>query len=245
MAPLPRYLGAKHAIRGAFCRAPETDMAAPDLFFSRTGMDRGRVQQTVDQALKGADDGELYLEYSQSESFSFDDGRLKAATFDTSQGFGLRAVAGEATGYAHASDISEDAIARAASTVRAVAHGYSGTAAGAPARSNVKLYTDIDPLQTAGFEKKVKLLEEINAYARGLDSRVRQVSASLSGEWQRIEILRAGGEHYSDIRPLVRLNVSVIVEENGRQESGVFGRGGRSGHETYLQPSCWQGATDE
>ena len=126
-------------------------MADPDLFFSRTGMDRGRVQQTVDQALKGSDDGELYLEYSQSESFSFDDGRLKAATFDTSQGFGLRAVAGEATGYAHASDISEDAIARAANTVRAVSHGYSGTAAGAPARSNVKLYTDIDPLQTAGF----------------------------------------------------------------------------------------------
>src|SRR5438132_14123389 len=96
--PQPRYLGAKHAIRGAFCRAcpaAETVMADHDLFFTRTGMDRGRVQQTVDQALKGSDDGELYLEYSQSESFSFDDGRLKAATFDTSQGFGLRAVAGE------------------------------------------------------------------------------------------------------------------------------------------------------
>ena len=220
-------------------------MADHDLFFTRTGMDRGRVQQTLDQALKGADDGELYLEYSQSESFSFDDNRLKAATFDTSQGFGLRAVAGEATGYAHASEISEAAIARAANTVRAVSQGYSGTAAGSPSRSNVKLYTDIDPLETAGFEKKVKLLEDMNAYARGRDSRVRQVSASLSGEWQRIEILRAGGEHYSDIRPLVRLNVSVIVEENGRQENGVFGGGGRSGYETYLDPAYWQGAVDE
>jgi TldD protein len=220
-------------------------MADHDLFFSRTGMDRGRVQQVVDQALKGSDDGELYLEYSQSESFSYDDNRLKAATFDTSQGFGLRAVAGEATGYAHASDISEDAIARAANTVRAVAQGYSGMAAAAPARSNVKLYTDIDPLETAGFEKKVKLLEEMNAYARAKDGRVRQVSASLSGEWQRIEILRAGGEHYSDIRPLVRLNVSVVVEENGRQESGNFGGGGRSGYETYLEPAYWQAAIDE
>ena len=220
-------------------------MADQDLFFSRTGMDRGRVQQTVDQALKGSDDGELYLEYSQSESFAFDDGRLKAATFDTTQGFGLRAVAGEATGYAHASDISEDAIARAADTVRAVAKGYSGTAAASPPRSNVKLYTDIDPLETAGFEKKVKLLEEMNAYARGKDSRVRQVSASLSGEWQRIEIIRAGGEHYSDVRPLVRLNVSVVVEENGRQETGSFGGGGRSGYETYLDPAYWQGAVDE
>ena len=216
-----------------------------DLFFTRTGMDRGRVQQAVDQALKGADDGELYLEYSQSESFAFDDNRLKAATFDTSQGFGLRAVAGEATGYAHASEISEDAIARAAGTVRAVAQGYSGVAAAAPPRSNIKLYTAIDPLETAGFEKKVTLLEEMNAYARGKDSRVRQVSASLSGEWQRIEIIRAGGERYSDIRPLVRLNVSVIVEENGRQESGGFGGGGRSGYETYLDPAYWQTGVDE
>ncbi len=220
-------------------------MADHDLFFSRTGMDRGRVQQTVDKALKGSDDGELYLEYSQSESFSYDDNRLKAATFDTSQGFGLRAVAGEATGYAHASEISEDAIARAANTVRAVAQGYSGVATAAPPRTNVKLYTDIDPLETAGFEKKVKLLEEMNAYARAKDSRVRQVSASLSAEWQRIEIIRAGGEQYSDIRPLVRINVSVVVEENGRQENGVFGGGGRSGYETYLDPSYWQGAVDE
>ncbi len=77
------------------------------------------------------------------------------------------------------------------------------------------------------------------------DGRVRQVSASLSGEWQRIEIIRAGGEQYSDIRPLVRLNVSVVVEENGRQESGSFGGGGRSGYETYLDPDYWQGAIDE
>ena len=114
-------------------------MADHDLFFSRTGMDRARVQHTVDEALKGSDDGELYLEYSQSESFSFDDNRLKAATFDTSQGFGLRAVAGEATGYAHASEISEGAIARAAATVRAVSQGYAGAMAVSPARSNVKL----------------------------------------------------------------------------------------------------------
>jgi len=220
-------------------------MADQDLFFSRNQMDRGRVQQLVDDALKGSDDGELFLEYSQSESFSYDDNRLKAATFDTSQGFGLRAVAGEATGYAHASEISEDAIRRAGDTVQAVARGYSGTASGSPARTNLKLYTDIDPLETAGFEKKVKLLEEMNTYARAKDSRVRQVSASLSGEWQRIEIIRAGGEQYSDIRPLVRLNVSVVVEENGRQESGSFGGGGRGGYETYLEADYWQGAIDE
>ncbi len=220
-------------------------MADHDLFFSRTGMDRSRVQQAVDDALRQADDGELFLELSQSESFRFDDGRLKAASFDTSQGFGLRAVAGEATGYAHASDLSEEAIQRAAATVRAVSHGYSGAAAGGPARTNVRLYPDNDPLQTAGFEKKVKLLEDMNAYARARDPRVRQVSASLSGEWQQIEIIRAGGAHYTDIRPLVRLNVSVVVEENGRQESGSYGGGGRGGYETYLDPAWWQAGVDE
>src|SRR5690242_21423986 len=126
-----------------------------DLFFARTGMDRSRVQATVDDALRGSDDGELFLEYRQSEAFAFDDGRLKAATFDTTQGFGLRAVAGEATGYAHASELSEEAIKRAAATVRAVAQGYAGTVAQGPTRTNAKLYADIDPLETAAFEKKV------------------------------------------------------------------------------------------
>ncbi len=110
---------------------------ASDLFFARTGMDRAKVQARVDEALQGADDGELFLEYSQSESFAFDDGRLKAANFDTTQGFGLRSVCGEATGYAHANELSEDAIARAAQTVRAVAKRHAGVASAAPARTNV------------------------------------------------------------------------------------------------------------
>ena len=92
-----------------------TDLnATDDLFFTRTGMDPGRVQSTVSDALDGTDDGELFLEYCQSESLTFDDGRLKSASFDTTQGFGLRGVVGEATGYAHASELSEAAIARAA-----------------------------------------------------------------------------------------------------------------------------------
>jgi TldD protein len=220
-------------------------MTTNDLFFDRTGMDRGRVQRLVDDALKGSDDGELFLEYRQSESFSFDDGRLKAAAFDTMQGFGLRSVAGEATGYAHASELSEDAIKRAAETVRAVASGHSGVAAASPQRTNARLYTDIDPLGTAGFEAKVKLLQEMNEYARSKDPRVKQVSASLSGEWQNVEIVRPGGETYRDIRPLVRLNVSVVVEKDGRQEAGSFGGGGRGGYETYLASDYWHGAVDE
>ncbi|MBV8798936.1 MAG: metalloprotease TldD [Alphaproteobacteria bacterium] len=216
-----------------------------DLFFGKTGMDRNRVQRLVDHSLRGADDGELFLEYRQSESFVFDDGRLKAATFDTTQGFGLRAVAGEATGYAHASELSEEAIRRGADTVRAVTRGHSGAVALSPARTNRKLYADIDPLHSAQFETKVKLLGEMNEYARTRDPRVKQVSCSLSAEWQNVEVLRAGGEVYRDMRPLVRLNVSVVVEENGRQEAGSFGGGGREGYETYLDVQYWHAAVDE
>ena len=216
-----------------------------ELFFDQKGLDRARVQSLVDDALKGADDGELFLEYRQSESFSFDDGRLKAASFDTMQGFGLRAVAGEATGYAHASELSEDAIERAGQTVRAVTKGYSGTAALSPARTNAKLYSDADPLRSAEFAAKVKLLEEMNQYARAKDPRVKQLSCSLAGEWQNVEIMRPGGEIYRDIRPLVRLFVSVVVEENGRQEAGSFGGGGRGGYETYLDPQYWHDGVDE
>jgi TldD protein len=218
---------------------------AGDIFFGDTGLDRSRVEDLVSDALSDADDGELFLEYRQSEMFAFDDGRLKAASFDTMQGFGLRAVAGEATGYAHASELSEEAIRRAADTVRAVTHGYSGNVALAPMRTNRKLYSDIDPLRSAEFETKVALLGEMNEYARGRDSRVKQVSCSLAGEWQQVEILRAGGEVYRDIRPLVRLNVSVVVEENGRQEAGSFGGGGREGYGAYLDPQYWQAAVDE
>ncbi|MGH6870286.1 MAG: metalloprotease TldD [Rhizomicrobium sp.] len=220
-------------------------MTGSDFFFGPAGMERGRVESLVDDSLKGADDGELFLEYRQSEALVFDDGRLKAANFDTSQGFGLRAVAGESTGYAHSTELSEDAIRRAGDTVRAVTKGYSGTVALAPARTNVKLYTDIDPLKSAEFTAKVKLLEDMNAYARGKDSRVRQVSASVSGEWQTVEILRPGSEVYRDVRPLVRVSVSVVVEQDGRQESGQYGGGGRGGYETYFEPGYWHEAVDE
>jgi TldD protein len=217
-----------------------------DLFFSsRTELDRDRTQALVSDALKGADDGELYLEYCLSESFGFDDGRLKAASYDTTQGFGLRAVAGEATGYAHASELSESAIRRAADAVAAVKQGYSGVLAAPPPRTNRVLYGSENPLGEQGFGDKVALLQAIDAYARAKDPRVRQVSCSLAGEWQAIEIIRPDGAVMRDIRPLVRLNVSVVVGDGSRQESGSYGAGGRTGYAAYLAPSAWQHHVEE
>src|SRR5690606_24760228 len=133
-----------------------------DLFFARAGMERDAVQRTIADALSGADDGELFLEYRSSESLLFDDGRLKNASYDVSQGFGLRAVSGEATGYAHASALDEAAIRRAAETVKAVRSGRGGTLAEAPQATNRALYADVDPLLGVPFEAKVKLLGEID-----------------------------------------------------------------------------------
>ena len=223
-----------------------SDIATADsLFFDRTGMDRARVDRLVGDALHGADDGELFLEYTQSESLVFDDGRLKSATFDESQGFGLRTLAGEATGYAHASELSEDAIERASTTVRAVLAGHSGTQADGPRGTNRALYAPVNPLREMPFERKVKLLEEIDEYARSKDGRIRQVSASLLGEWQAVLIVRGDGRRAADIRPLVRLNVSVVVEQDGRMEAGYDGAGGRAAYDGWFEPANWRGQVDE
>jgi TldD protein len=215
------------------------------LFFDRAGLDPAALQRLVDDALAGADDGELFLEYRQSESLAYDDGRLKSASFDTSQGFGLRAVAGEAVGYAHSTELSAAAVARAAATVRAVKAGHAGSVAEAPADRSAALYTDANPLGLMPFEDKLRLLADIDAYARAKDSRVRQVMASLSGEWQAVQILRAGGQRLADIRPLVRLNVSVVVGEGDRQESGSYGTGGRVAFDRVVSPESWRRAVDE
>ncbi|WP_193184440.1 metalloprotease TldD [Nisaea sediminum] len=216
-----------------------------ELFFERSGMDLDRVGRLVDEALHGADDGELFLEYRQSESLAFDDGRLKTASFDSTQGFGLRAIAGEAHGYAHASDLSEEAIKRAADTVSSVRHGHGGTLAAPPAASNATLYTDANPLALTPFADKVDLLKEIDAYARARDPRVKQVSASLAGSWQAVQIIRAGGHRVADIRPLVRLNVSVVMAEGDRMETGGCGAGGRVAYDLYLTPEKWKAQVDE
>ena len=214
-------------------------------FFSRTDLDRDQAQATLNDALKGADDGELYFEYAQSEAFVFDDNRLKTASFNVEQGFGLRAVCGESTGFAHASELSPEALKRSASAVQAVKTGSGGEIADGPARTNVKLYSDDNPLGEMPFEAKTKLLSDINDYARSKDSRVRQVSCSLTGEWSAVEIMRADGEVVRDFRPLVRLNVSVTAGDGDRQESGSFGAGGREGYATFVTPDAWRNQVDE
>jgi TldD protein len=216
-----------------------------ELFYRRAGLDRAKTERMVGEALRGGDDGELFLEYCQSEMLSYDDGRLKSATFDVTQGFGLRAVSGETHAYAHAAELSDEAIARAATTVRAVHSGHGGTLAEPPRGTNRSLYSDENPLARLEFPAKVNVLREIDAYARAKDPRVRQVMASVSGSWQAVQILRGDGSRTADIRPLVRLNVSIMVEENGRRETGSHGTGGRFAYDALIDPAHWRASVEE
>ncbi|MBV2186281.1 MAG: metalloprotease TldD [Rhizobium sp.] len=207
--------------------------------------DEMTLRQNVSKALAGADDGELFVEHAQAESLTFDNGRLKGGSFNTDQGFGLRAVAGEAVGYAHAGELSLAALSRAADAVGAVTHGYSGSYASAPQRTNARLYGEGNPIGSPSFEEKVKLLTEIDAYLRGKDDAVRQVTASIAASWQVVEILRADGHRVRDVRPMTRINISVIAGKGDRQESGSFGTGGRMAFAYFLTEESWQHGADE
>lgn len=208
-------------------------------------IEASKLQSMVSDSLTNADDGELFLEYAESESLMFDDGRLKSGSYNTDQGFGLRSVAGEATGYAHSGELSESALKRAIDAVGAVTRGYKGTYSDAPQGTNKKLYSEENPLQSPNFETKVSLLKEMDAYLRDKNDKVRQVSASLSASWQVVNILRADGHIVRDVRPLTRMNISVIVGQGDRQETGTYGIGGRQEFGDFLLTESWQQGADE
>jgi TldD protein len=208
-------------------------------------LDRIATERLLTDVLAGAEDGELFLERRRSEVLTFDDGRVKTASYDASEGFGLRAVKGEVAGYAHSTDISEASIRRAAETTRLAIGDGGGVMAPPPKGTNDTLYTDADPISGHSFPVKVETLREIDSFLRDLDSRVVQVTASIAASLQEVWILRADGVLVHDIRPMTRVNVGVIVEENGRRESGNAGGGGRVSLDGLLAPQDWQSKARE
>ena len=206
--------------------------------------ERDQAADILNDVLIDADDGELFVETSRSESFVFDDGRLKSAAFDTGQGFGLRVVAGETSGYAHSSEMSTAAVKRAADAAATAKRGYSGSLDLAPAPVNRRLYAPTDPTEAPSFTDKTNLLSEIDAWCRARDPRVVQVSCSLAGSHEKIEIIRSGGAAVTDERPLVRINVSITLEKDGRRETGSAGAGGRAPYEEWLREERWKGLAE-
>lgn len=219
---------------------------AKDIFFNLYDLDETRVKNLVSNSLQGMDDGELFLEYAVSEAISYDEGNLKTATSDTTQGFGLRGIVGEATGYAHSSILSEESIKSSSQVVSSIKNSAKNFKIDtAPPRSTKQLYKPINPLEEIKFEEKIKTLKEIDEYLRAKSSLVKQVSVSIAGEWQVVHIIRGDGSETSDIRPLVRLNIGVIVEQNGRKERGSYGMGGRTGYSEYIDANRWRHGADE
>ncbi|MCB1333284.1 MAG: metalloprotease TldD [Roseivivax sp.] len=210
-----------------------------------TALDQDRTLALLRETLAGAEDGELFLERRRSEQLVLDDGRIKTASYDASEGFGLRAVKGEVAGYAHATEISEKAIRRAGETARLAVGDGGGVMAAAPQGTNRKLYTDADPIAGHAFPVKVDTLKEIDAFTRGLDRRVVQVTATIAASLQEVAILRPEGGLVTDVRPMTRVNVSVIVEQDGRRESGTAGGGGRVTLDGLLEPQDWQAKARE
>jgi TldD protein len=221
-----------------------TILADPRRFLYRNdGLSPEAAQRLTAEALRTCDDGELYLQYTASESFGFEDGRMKTADFNTEAGFGLRGVSGETTAFAQANELSEAAIRRAAETMAVLDPSKAGKAP-PPRRTNASLYTDADPLSLIPFARKVALCQSVDAAARARDPRVKQVSVSLAGSWSVIDIIRADGFVAHDVRPLVRLNIQVVVEQNGRRESGYHGLGGRYLYDDLFLEGTWNRAID-
>ncbi len=204
--------------------------SARALLLDANGIDAARLDTVFDR-LGGArlDDADLYFQYTRSEAWSLEEGQVKSGSFNIEQGVGVRAVAGEKTAFAYSDDVSLPAIETAADTVRAIArHGGEGNHRVTDAAvGSHRLYAPIDPLASLSEADKVALLHRLEAYARAIDPRVSQVMASLASEYEVIYLAGLDGRHAADIRPLVRLSLQVIVEENGRREQGSAGGGGR------------------
>ena len=217
---------------------------ADDLFFKR--LDKGATVKTVRESLIGCDDGELFIENCCSERLTLDDGRIKTSSFNASAGFGLRAVCDDTFAYAISNDISLSSLKQAAESVQPIKKNHKNAELFIPAAEpSVPLYSDANPLPLLPFEEKVELMKRIDDYLRGKDSKVVQVSASLSGEWQAVKIIGADGREAADVRPLTGLMISVIVKNGDRMESGSFGLGGRYAYDRIISENVWKSAADE
>jgi TldD protein len=202
------------------------------------GLDETDLDRLLGQILTHrVDYADLYFQYSRHESWSLEEGQVKSGSYNVEQGVGVRAVSGEKTGFAYSDEILLPALSDAATAARAIAR--SGASAGMPVRQRagapLKLYAPLDPLASLEDAAKVKLLEAVEAEAKSADPRVTQVMASLSGVQEVILVARSDGGLAADVRPLVRLNVTVIVEANGRRESGSHGGGGRVSYQYFLE----------
>ena len=214
-------------------------------FFTDTDLTRKEAEQLVSEMMKNCDDGELFFENSKSESFVLDDNKIKNTSYDTSIGYGLRAVTDDVTAYSHSNEISKKSLTEASKNLLAGLKNKNGKTDSSPPRSNSKMYSDVNPIEAKPFSEKISILKNVDEYLRKKDSLIKQVTASISGEYQEIEIIKTDSQSFRDIRPLIRFNVSVMVEKNGRRETGSYGTGGRMSYDDYIANNDWKKVCDK
>ncbi len=206
---------------------------AQSLLLEPFGLDESHLSRTLAEIrAHRVDDADLYFQYTRSEGWSLEEGIVKTGSFSIDQGVGVRAVSGEKTAFAYSDDISEASLMDAARTVRTIAAASKGGRVKVPSRrvaSSRSLYRDLDPIASLDSTQKVALLGRVEKMARAKDPRVSQVMAGLASEYDVVMVVRADGTLAADVRPLVRLSVTVIAEQNGRREMGSGGGGGRFG----------------
>jgi TldD protein len=210
---------------------------ARGLLLTPHGIDETHIQRALADVFQHrVDYADAYFQYTRFESWSLEEGIVKSGSFGIDQGVGLRAVAGERQAFSYSDQISEQALKEAARTTRSIARQGAGRARVSPLSEGHlahQLYSHDDPLDSLDSKAKITMLERLETIARQLDTRVTQVMASLSGEYDVILVARSDGAMVADVRPLVRIGLTVIAEENGRREQGSSGTGGRSGYERF------------
>ena len=214
-------------------------------FFDKSDLVRKDAENIVSDTLKNCDDGELYLEDSKSESIVLDDNKIKSSNYSSDLGFGFRAVSEEVVAYSYSNEISKESLKNSAENLQSTLKSIKGTYKSEIPKSNKKFYNDINPIEQKTLNSKLEVLNKVNDYLRKKDGAVKQVTANFLGEHKSIEIIRSGGEAITDIRPLIRFNVSVMLEKNGRKETGVYGIGGRQSYDDYLKNDNWKSVCEE
>ena len=214
-------------------------------FFEKSDLTRKDAESIISDTLKSCDDGELYLEDSKSENILLDDNKIKSSNYSSDLGYGFRAVSGEIVAYTHSNDISKDSIIKSSKNLNSTLKSVKGVYNHEIPKTNKKYYESVNPIDEKNLKSKLNILNKVNEYLRAKDLNVKQVTSSFLGEHKSIEIIRSGGESLTDIRPLVRFNVSVMLEKNGRKETGVYGIGGRQSYDNYLNNDNWKNVCDE
>ena len=217
--------------------ADSTLQIARGTILEPAGLDEGHIQGLLDGIMgRAVDAADIYFQYSRHESWTVEDGIVKDGSHGVDQGAGIRAMSGEKTGFAYSDEIVLPALRQASRAARSIARqGREGAVQAWQRRSGERLYEPIDPIVTLGDDDKVALLERLDKDVRALDPRISQVVINLVGVHDVMLVAAADGTFSADVRPLVRMNVSVIVEDNGRREQGFAGGGGRFGYEWFQE----------